>query len=235
MIDITIKDLTESKVEGTGVFDLLMKANKAHLLEEFQANRITNQNYSTVYLGSLESVMSTALTFLLQREKVNLEAKLLENQIKLTDAQIRKAEFDIELVQAQTALVEQQKITEVQQELVLKAQECKLKAEFDLTMKSVEKTGNEVDLLKQKVITEKANTQAIGIDDNSVLGRQKELYKAQTDGFKRDAEQKAAKILIDTWTSRRVTDEGTVADGVNKLNDANVGRVVEKMLTGVNA
>lgn len=233
MNPITIKDLTESTVNGTGVFDELMKANKAHLLEEFNKGRITGQNYSTVYLGSLDAVMNTALAFLLQKDKVALEAELLrlqgiklDKEIQLADAAIRKAEFEIELVQAQVELTKQQKVTEIQQELVLKAQECKLKAEYDLTLKSITKAGTEIDLLVQKVITEKAQTQAVGIDENSVVGRQKALYRAQTVGFKQDAAQKYAKMMIDTWNSRRITDEGTVADSINKLNDVEVGTAV---------
>ena len=75
----------------------------------------------------------------------------------------------------------------------------------------------------------------MGVDENSVVGRQKLLYKAQTDGFSRDAEQKAAKLLVDSWSTRRATDEGTVADATNMLNDATVGRSVKKLLAGVGA
>jgi hypothetical protein len=61
------------------------------------------------------------------------------------------------------------------------------------------------------------------------------LYKAQADGFVRDAEQKAAKIMADTWNVRRTTDEAVVADGTNKLSDANIGKAIGKLLTGINA
>jgi hypothetical protein len=51
----------------------------------------------------------------------------------------------------------------------------------------------------------------------------------------RDAEQKAAKVLVDTWTVRRTTDEGTSANTTNQLSDAHVGRVIGKLLSGVGA
>ena len=73
------------------------------------------------------------------------------------------------------------------------------------------------------------------MDDNSVIGKQKALYGAQTEGFTRDAEQKAAKLMVDSWNVRRTTDEGTVADSTNMLNDAAVGRAVNKLLSGVGA
>jgi hypothetical protein len=96
-------------------------------------------------------------------------------------------------------------------------------------------TTAQTSLVQQKIATEKAQTIATGVDDNSVIGKQKLLYGAQTDGFKRDAEQKAAKMLIDTWNVRRTTDEGTVADDTNRLSDATIGRAVEKVMAGIGA
>ena len=118
---------------------------------------------------------------------------------------------------------------------VLEQQVCKLKAEFDLLQEQKLKVIQETTLLGQKVQTEKAQTVALGVDNDSVIGRQKLLYKAQTDGFKRDAEQKAAKLLVDSWNVRRTTDEGTVADSTNMLNDATIGRAVKKLMAGVEA
>lgn len=333
MTTIAVSDLTQATLEGTGVFDVLMRANKAHLEAEFNKNRIKGAEYATVYLGSLTQVMQTALQFLLTKEKTDLEAQLLQKQILLAQVEIDKANAQTQLliqqkanliaealnlpkqgllidaqkevqtqqklnliqenlniskqgdvleaqkfqiaqqttnllaeslnipkqgllidankaqvvqqtdnllatklqVEAQTLLVTQQKANAIIEGTVLVAQECKLRAEFDLITSNTLKSAQETTLLAQKVTTERAQTIALGVDDNSVVGRQKLLYQAQTTGFTRDAEQKAAKLLIDTWNVRRTTDEGTVADGVNMLNDVAVGRAVNKLLTGVNA
>lgn len=344
---IEITALTEATLDGTGVFDVLMRANKAHLESEFTKNRIKGPEYSTVYLGSLTQVMQTALQFILSKEKANLEAQLLEQQILLAQVEVQKATATLAQIEAQTLLVNQQRTNliaealnipkqgdvlvaqknqvnqqtenltaegvnipkqglvldaqklnlsaeklrieaqtsqitaetynipkqgllidankaqvtqqtlnltaqklqvEAQTDLVnqqqanavventvLIAQECKLRAEYDLTMGNVLRAAQETTLLSQKVATERAQTTALGVDDNSVLGKQKLLYQAQTDGFKRDAEQKAAKLLVDSWNVRRTTDEGTVADSTNMLNDAAVGRAVTKVLAGVGA
>lgn len=218
---IPVTDLTEAKIDGTGVFDVLMRANKAHLEAEFTKGRIKGPEYASVYLGSLESVMSTSLAFLLQKSKNDAEVRLLEQQILQA--------------QAQTALLAQQRENAIQEGLVLVAQECKLKAEFDLLVLSKDKTNQETALLGQKVLTERAQITALGVDADSVIGRQKALYVAQTNGFTRDAEQKVAKVMVDSWNVRRTTDEGTVADGTNMLNDAAVGRAVNKLLGGVGA
>jgi hypothetical protein len=214
MTQLAVTDLTQGTLAGEGVFDVLMRANKAHLDAEFDKNRIKGAEYSTVYLGSLTQVMQTALQFLLTKKKEDLEAQLLTKQIALT---------------------EQQRLNAIAENAVLVAQECKLRAEFDLIQANILKANQETSLLSQKVATERAQVIAMGVDDNSVIGRQKSLYQAQTDGFKRDAEQKAAKLMVDSWNVRRTTDEGTVADGVNLLNDATVGRAVTKLLAGVGA
>jgi len=211
---LTVDQLTDATTGGNGVFDVLMRANKAHLEQEFRAGRIKGPEYSTVYLGSLQAVMQTALAFLLAKDKSSLEAELLQKQIELTAQQVLNAEVE---------------------NRVLEAQICKLQAEFDLIMEQKTKTAQELALLTQKVATERAQTQSIGVDADSVIGKQKALYGAQTDGFKRDAEQKAADLLIKSWMTRRTTDEGTVADVTNKLDDATIGRTVTKLLEGVGA
>jgi hypothetical protein len=216
-----IAELTQATLDGTGVFDVLMRANKVHLEAEFSKNRIKGSEYATVYLGSLEAVLQASLQFLLQREK-NLA------EIALIEAQTLKVEAEILLIGQQTA-------NAVVEGTVLTAQKCKLDAEFDLLKSNVLKSAQETMLLLWKTNTEKAQTTALGVDDNSVVGKQKALYAAQTTGFTRDAEQKAAKVMVDSWSVRRTTDEATVANGTNKLDDSSVGRAVNKLLGGVGA
>lgn len=235
MADITINDLTLTTLDGTGVFDVLMRATKAHLDSEYNQNRIRGPEYSTVYLGSLESVMRTALDFLLQKQKIALEAQLLEQQVILAGVEVLKANAAVLQIEAQTKLVDQQTLNAVKEGVVLDKQACKLNAEYDLLLLQKDRTSAETALLTQKIATEKAQTTSIGVDADSILGRQKALYLAQTTGFTRDAEQKVAKLMADTWNVRRTTDEGTVADGTNMLNDATVGRAITKMLQGIGA
>jgi len=305
MTALAISELTGATVASTGIFDVLMKAVKAHLDGEFKAGKIKGPEYATVYLGSLDLAMQTGLTFLLQQRKNDIEAQLLAQQLQnavaegqniskqgtLLDAQTaqvtqqtvnlvtekaateaktaqatqqtenlvaeaanipkqgqvidaQKAQLDQTVlnmvaeklgIEAKTQLTSEQTANAVIEGTVLVAQECKLRAEFDFTEAQTLKSTEELALLTQKTATEKAQTIALGVDDNSVVGRQKALYQSQSDGFKRDAEQKAAKLLVDTWSVRRSTDEATVADGTNLLNDATVGRAVTKLLSGVGA
>jgi len=198
---LTIAELTEKSLTGAGAFDVLMAAAVPHLEKEFTAGRIRGPEYSEVYLGLVNQVMQIALSFVLQKRKNDLEAQVLEETIQNAKLQGR----------------------------VLVAEECKSRAEFDLLQANTLKAAQEILLLTQKVATEKAQTQAIGVDADSVIGKQKALYGAQTKGFESDALQKAAKLLIDAWNVRRTTDEGTVADDTNKLDDPTVGAFVQKL------
>lgn len=224
----TLADLTSATIDGTGVFDVLMKANKAHLEEQFTKGRIKGTEYATVYLGSLEQVLQSSVQFLLSKDKIGLEAQILEKQLAIAAVELQIKAVELEIAQA-TKLKTEAEIT------VLVATECKLRAEYDVLMETKLKTAQETQLLTWKVTTEKAQTSDVGVAENSVIGKQKILYQRQADGFLRDGEQKVAKIMVDSWNVRRTTDEGTVADATNKLNDPAVGRAVEKLLTGVGA
>ena len=249
----TLADLTSATLGGNGIFDVLMRANKAHLDEQYEKGRIKGTEYATVYLGSLEHVLSAAVQFLLTKDKIGLDAQLAEQQILLAQVEVSKANAQLAQITAQTELITEQKQSEAlrnfihpsdptqsgsieQERHVLIAQECKLKAEFDVLQESKLKSAQETQLLTWKVVTEKAQTSAVGVEDNSVVGKQKLLYAAQTGGFVRDAEQKAAKILVDSWNVRRTTDEtGTQGNSTNVLDDSGVGRAVLKLLQGVGA
>ena len=75
--------LTTKSIDGTGVFDVLMKTVKLHLMEEYEANRISEGEYSQVYLGALTAVMQQSVTYILNHqneEKINAEVGLLRQQ-----------------------------------------------------------------------------------------------------------------------------------------------------------
>ena len=101
----------------------------------------------------------------------------------LTQAQIDKANKELALLDKQIELIEAQIASQV---------------------------ANNV-LIAQKVKTEKAQIQDI-VDGEAVVGvtgAQTALYKQQKEGFIRDAEQKALKIISDTWITRKTVDDGT--------------------------
>jgi hypothetical protein len=71
LLSTPIEKLTSVSVEGTGAFDVLMRATKLHLTEEYEANRITGNEYATVYLGALTAVLQTSIQFLLNEQQAH--------------------------------------------------------------------------------------------------------------------------------------------------------------------
>ena len=232
MSEITLADLTSGAVDGTGVFDQLLLRVEKSLDREFKKNRINATDYSKVYTSALSDTLTQSLQFLLSKQASDKQADLLDAQARqveqgilndkvnnqLLTKQLDKADADINLVLEQLnyliaqgvklgqdgALVIQQTTNAIQEKLVMVAQESKI--------------GDEAVLLKQKTQTEYAQVSDSvydlrpGLNEGTsknvegVVEQENSLRNAQKEGFKRDAEQKMAKIMVDTWTVRQTTD-----------------------------
>jgi len=96
------------------------------------------------------------------------------------------------------------------------------------------RTAAEAALLGQKLLTERAQVEDT-LEGSPVLGavgKQKELQQAQIKGFSRDAEQKALKILMDSWNVNKsvLGDSLEVPDGAR--ND-DIEDLIIKLRQGV--
>ncbi|MGQ6545418.1 hypothetical protein ACUND2_22370 [Serratia sp. IR-2025] len=253
--DLDITDLTTIALQGTGAWDKLMQTMRVQLNDQFEKNRITGPAYAQTYAQTYDSTLQAAITFLLAKERQALEFKQLELQNDLTQAQIdqihdqmQKTPYEIEQIQAQTANIEkdtelkdyqlttlypaQLEQTNKQIEL-LQAQIEVQKEQLELVREQVEQAKAQTEYYAQKTITEKAQTDASVIGDGSVIDIQVDLMNAQKDGYKRNAEQQAAQIMSNTWNVRRQTDEDTQANSTNLLDDATLGKTIQKLLAGI--
>ena len=101
--------------------------------------------------------------------------------------------------------------------------------------KDIELVTEQIELIDYQGVSEQAkyldvvNGQVIA----GTIGKQKDVYTAQTKGFKDSALQSLAKTMIDTWSVRRSTDEGTQTTPESKLYDANIGNAIEAMFTSL--
>ena len=101
--------------------------------------------------------------------------------------------------------------------------------------KDIELVTEQIELIGYQGIGEQAkyldvvNGQVIA----GTIGKQKDVYTAQTKGFKDSALQSLAKTMIDTWSVRRSTDEGTQTTPESKLYDGNIGNAIEAMFTNL--
>ena len=92
----------DPKWEGTGIFDVIIKAANENIKIQHKTSRITGAEYAEVYLGTMQSAISEAMKFVLQNDT-------LAKEIELKEAQIAKINADKELINAQLlAYTEQQ-------------------------------------------------------------------------------------------------------------------------------
>ena len=106
-----------------------------------------------------------------------------------------------------------------------------LPAQVTNTTAQTANTTAQTDLYAQKKVTELAQTTTTAAA-GSVMGVQNALMVKQTENYLRDAEQKAAKIMIETWAVRQNTDGGQPLI-LNNLSDTNIGTAVTKLLAGI--
>lgn len=110
-----------------------------------------------------------------------------------------------------------------------------LPSQVALTNAQKDSADAQTALYAQKTVTEQAQaTNAPAA--TSVMGVQNALMEQQKNQMLRDGEQKAAKIMLDTWQAIFTTDQSlTEPDAVNKLRDEEIGAAVTKLLQGVGA
>ncbi|QFR59799.1 hypothetical protein VOWphi5012_015 [Vibrio phage phi50-12] len=89
----------------------------------------------------------------------------------------------------------------------------------------------QIKLVTQQTITEKAKTQDT-VDGEVVAGttgKQNAVLAAQEKGFQQDSINKATSTMVNTWLAQRSTDDGVKPTPENKLQDTDIGAFVTKM------
>jgi hypothetical protein len=255
MAEILTSDITTKVINGTGTFDELMVATTAHLREEYNRNRIKGSDYSSVYLQSLTTVLQQSISFILERQQADKQAELIDSQKELLVQQIIGAALDndlkakqIEKMDAEIALAAQQVSLSEQQEINLVSDNAKTISETalldqnklnaiqqgNLIVKQQAKVESETALLGQKKFSEEAQIvdTVNGSEVVGMIGKQKNLYQAQRDGFDRDAEQKLIKIMTDTYVAQGATD-GAFNSTDTHLGNEDIGLAMSKALTEI--
>jgi len=207
MAAIPLSELTlgATSVSGTGVFDQLMLAFKAHLDVEFAAHRIKGADYAQVYLGGMQAAMQNAVAFTLGKQQADKQADLLAQQIILTGSQNAIAIKEALKVIADTTLTDSQNLLTIEQKK----------------------------LITQKGETEKAQTQdtvTAGAVAGST-GKQNALLTAQIAGFTRNSEYQLAKIMADSYAVKRSTNSTEVPP--NGLDNVDIFAVIQKAAAGI--
>ena len=182
-----------------------------------------------------------------QGENISKQVLLTDAQTNQTIEQTKRLPYDIEEIQARITNMSKQSLSMEkdielkvgqlalqEKQLLISAAELAVKQqEIQVQLAAIDSQKAQADLYAQKVVTEKAQTFGNIAQEGSVLGANIKVLIAQADGYKRDAEQKSARILVDTWNVRRNSDEGTEANVTNQLHDANIGIVIQGLMRGI--
>ena len=114
--------------------------------------------------------------------------------------------------------------------------QAQVAANDELIAAQIRQIDAQIKLLSYQGISEQAKylDSVDGLPIAGTIGKQKEIYAAQTKGFKDSALQSAAKTMIDTWSVRRTTDESTLTSPESKLYDGNIGNAIQEMFTSLN-
>ena len=161
----------DPKWEGTGIFDIIIKAANENIKIQHKTSRITGAEYAEVYLGAMQTAIAEAMKFILQNDT-------LAKELELKQAQIAKINAERDLVNAQIAAFGAQEAKELE---LKQAQINKLTADKALTdaqtlaypaqqAKDIEVKQANIDLL---------NRQKEGFDDN----KHQKLFEAQMNAW----------------------------------------------------
>ena len=85
-IDVT--NPQDPKWDGTGVFDVIMKAANENIKIQNQTSRITGAEYAEVYLGTMQSAISEAMKFILNRPGIEKGLEAQDVSIAISEVQL---------------------------------------------------------------------------------------------------------------------------------------------------
>lgn len=106
MAELDINDITNA--EKTGIFDRLMNTVNEHIERQYLDNRITNEDYANVYLGSIQAVLAQSIQYGLneQMTEAQIGGIQAENELKAKQLDIAEQELAIKQIELKTVYTE---------------------------------------------------------------------------------------------------------------------------------
>lgn len=168
-----------------------------------------------------------------QLELGNKELLVKQSQIELATKELLVKQNQIDLGIKELVIKEAQ-LGIAQKELLIKAEQL-LITKYELQYKLPADVGlvtAQDELYTQKTITEKAQVDNSVVGEGSVIALSNNLLGEQANAYVVNANQTAAKLMIDTWVVRHTADpEGNLeTDAGLRLTNADIGLAVAKIL-----
>jgi hypothetical protein len=205
---VSIDQLTDGTVGGTGAFDKMMSSHRAHLKDQYDKGLITGDQYTKAYIELSTAALSAAVQILLGSDQARWQALLVQAQGRRAQIDAVKAAVELEIAKYQLAAQQSQAELLKSQDVLVKLQIATEDAKYNLT-------HEQMHLVQEQREAARAQTSDTLVDGVTPvagnLGKQKELHQQQIDSYKRDAEQKVAKMYLDGWITQKTLDEGLLA------------------------
>jgi predicted transcriptional regulator len=115
IIAFDINDFTEGTISGNGAFDKTMAIAREHLKGEHDAGRITGDKFAEVYLGTMQTVLQTAMQYALSQPKIEYEVSILSRQAELLDHETENTIKQGVLLDTQELLATEQVVTQIEE------------------------------------------------------------------------------------------------------------------------
>lgn len=171
MSTVKLSNIITDGDDTKGALNEFMDVISTYLKAEYKADRINQNDYAQVYLGSLDSTLDKALQFALSKDKISAELELLAVQ------------KDIALIEK--AKLEQEKDLVAQQLLKLKEETALVKEQ---TKQVIAKTSDE-----SKLVT----AQIKKIDQDVLVGKEQVLkLKQEVVASKETVKQTIAQVAV---------------------------------------
>jgi hypothetical protein len=204
VLSVTLPDLTTQAIDGTGVFDALMKTLSLHMAAQFEKGRITGKEYGEVYLGGLQATLQQSVSFLVNKDKVHWDALLVREQVKLTQLQqaIAKNEFQLGKLR-----LREQQFTMARIEIeayTAKANYAKTKMDLANSFTTIQQAEKQIVLIGEQVDAARAVTKDTLSDGSDVHG------KAEQEKLVAQAQ---VKLVGEQFESQRAQTSDTRSDG----------------------
>ena len=199
--------------------------NKNHLPLETMGLSLRNDNLeSDIALKESQIANSKKDLELKEYELTNIKPQELALKTAQVDAMLKDIEikdYELKFIKPQELAIKASQLAIAEKELLIKAKQLEL-AEYELLHKlpaEVEGIVANNDLVSQKKITEKAQTDATAYGPDSVIDWNIKTLEAQIAGIEQDSKQKIMRMLISTWETRLNN------DGVDNPSEAGLGDI----------
>lgn len=204
---IQIEDITNGEHEGRGVYDELMRTAKAHLVKEFEAGRISSNEYSQVYLGAMQSSLQAAMQFTLGAGIASRQEELLSSQ----ELQVRQETLvvaqQLQNLQKQEALMDSQLLQAAEELAVTKNKNLGILAETAKTKVETQVAEKQLIVMAQDIIDKAAKTELVQANTATEVVKKATMVKQQA-----KMDQEIALLL-----QKQRTEEAQILDTVNGL------------------